>query len=298
MSRPSPSIVSSTSGRRPITETYFPRVRPLMDAASQNIRRLQADCGICHQRMSPDPLMLDDDICTGIVVLSCGHMVGAECAAKWLEQSKRCPCCNKENVHPGCGHVAAVRRFVDPTSLENVGGDVPSVPMTIPEHGGFFFDKCIFCELYERMKALAEAFGSDLSEEAHQDIGDFFCIQIKCLTEVRRQNLFFSWDEEAKEVYTVQSHEEPSHIIKFSVNVRKHLADIIEGELDEREGSWETEALTVQLGIMRPVDELNEETLAELGITGKTGWPLPRADGSYMGTKDYEEVYGSGSGSS
>ena len=278
---------SNRRGNEPITETYLPAIRPLLDNV-QNLRRLQLDCGICRQRMSPDPLMLDDDICTGVAVLCCGHMVGFECLETWLSQaSNRCPCCNNQAVHPGCGHLASLRRFYDPNTALMGLGAATSVPSTVPE-GGVLSDECIFCALDDVILQLAELFGSDLSAQAHAAIGGYFCIQARCLTEGRRYNRFFAWDAEAREAYEVESEEvdEPAHVLRLSEKVREHLDSVVDDRLDGREGQWETEGLRLDIGLVVSVEDLDQETSEELGIEDHSGWPLPDENGVYFSADD------------
>lgn len=92
---------------------------------------LKIGCFFCLKpmvpRLSPDnPNQNADDVCSGIYMLPCGHMVGKTCYSEWIASNPRdhCPACNSNFRHPDrdCGHPLAPFPF---DKVEDVG-NVPS----------------------------------------------------------------------------------------------------------------------------------------------------------------------------
>jgi len=86
------------------TETALSPSSPIISPPPNHSLLLEQRCSICN-----DPLTLPntDGSLEHAAILPCGHVFGATCIKRWLEESSHhdCPACRRPILYSKCGHV-------------------------------------------------------------------------------------------------------------------------------------------------------------------------------------------------
>ena len=103
----------------PITSDFWPSLRkPLQKHPDIFGQYLKIPCFCCRKSISLETTE-DDTLCSGALMLPCGHILGEECASEMIlrdDWTDRCPKCQTHMIHEGCrhhGHLMPVRKVDD-----------------------------------------------------------------------------------------------------------------------------------------------------------------------------------------
>ena len=143
----------------PVTETYWPKLRKILESKFIDRTNLDLQCVICYDTMTT---RAEDHVseevgrygpCTHqACVLPCGHMIGLSCMARMKlnnyeeEKASLCPCCRFILHHDECLHHTATIKFAEDKWR--------GIPQTVPE-GGEVQDTCTDCILNMMLTGLA-----------------------------------------------------------------------------------------------------------------------------------------------